>query len=267
MGLVFSAIPTAVAAEPDTLAPTKGRHSLCAVHHPSDDRIEWNCRRLRNGETLEKLFAARWTDVARFNRVDRRHVYPGREIKVPRRLDELDDFAPLPRHLPAGDPYDKLILIDLAEQYLGAYELGRLRFAFPITAGEPEHETPVGQFRITAADVAHASCLYTIERTDIPYPMRYALRFHVNREGVSYWIHGRDMPGYPASHGCVGLYDETMQRDYYGLPVDPQLDDARRLFEWVMGRVESPRFSMDMPPGPPVVVQGVAPGRTMVPTK
>ena len=29
--------------------------------------------------------------------------------------------------------------------------------------------------------------------------MNYALRFYVNREGVSYRIHGRDIPGYPAS--------------------------------------------------------------------
>jgi len=29
------------------------------------------------------------------------------------------------------------------------------------------------------------------------------LRFHVNREGISYWIHGRDIPCYPASHGCA----------------------------------------------------------------
>ena len=35
----------------------------------------------------------------------------------------------------------------------------------------------------------------------------------MNREGVSYWIHGRDMPGYPASHGCIGLYDESMQKN------------------------------------------------------
>ena len=26
--------------------------------------------------------------------------------------------------------------------------------------------------------------------------MNFALRFHVNREGMSYWIHGRDVPGY-----------------------------------------------------------------------
>jgi len=65
--------------------------------------------------------------------------------------------------------------------------------------------------------------------------MNYALRFHVNREGLSYWIHGRDMPGYPASHGCIGLYDEPMQKEQYGMPKDPELNDARKLFVWVLG--------------------------------
>ena len=91
-----------------------------------------------------------------------------------------------------------------------------------------------GAFRLTAAHLQHQSDLYTIEGTDRPYPMNYALRFHVNREGVSYWIHGRDMPGYPASHGCIGLYDEPMQKEQYGIPKEPELSDAQRLFVWVL---------------------------------
>jgi hypothetical protein len=56
---------------------------------------------------------------------------------------------------------------------------------------------------------------YTIESTPVPYPMRYALRFYVNAQGVSYWIHG------PV---CIGLADEQMQRQC-----------AKRLYEWVIG--------------------------------
>lgn len=256
--------PHTSAAAEDPTDPTEG-HTPCAIHYPSDDGIPWDCRRLQKGETLERLFGARWPEVARFNRIDRRHAYQGREIRVPRNLADLSAFAPLPGHLAVGEPYDQLILIDLDEQYLGAYEQGKLRFAFPIASGEVEHETPVGGFRITAADPAHASCLYHIERTEVLYPMRYALRFHVNREGVSYWIHGRDMPGYPASHGCVGLYDEAMQRDYYGVPDHPQLEDARQLFEWVVGRKEGTTQPMELSSGPPVIIQGVAPGRRLPP--
>ena len=91
--------------------------------------------------------------------------------------------------------------------------------------------------------------------------MNYALRFHVNREGVSYWIHGRDLPGYPASHGCIGLYDEPMQKEQYGIPREPELNDAKRLFEWVIGgEVENDRM-IALPNGPKIHIIGKAPGQ------
>ena len=42
-----------------------------------------------------------------------------------------------------------------------------------------------------------------------------------------------DLPGYLPSHGCIGLYDEAMQKEQYGTPTDPKLNDAKRLFDWV----------------------------------
>ena len=41
---------------------------------------------------METRFGERWKDVLRFNRVDRRHVYPGVSLKVPRRLEDVADF-------------------------------------------------------------------------------------------------------------------------------------------------------------------------------
>ena len=68
--------------------------------------------------------------------------------------------------------------------------------------------------------------------------MNDALRFYTDRDVVEFWIHGRDMPGYPASNGCIGRYDEAMQRSVYGFPRDSVLDEARRLFEWVVVPLE-----------------------------
>ena len=204
-----------VSAQADS--PKKHR-GICEVHYPSDARLEWGCRIIQPGESLEAIFGEYWVDVARFNRIDRRHSYSGVSIKVPRRLEDLTHFIPLPLVYPPGELDEKFILIDLSEQFLGAYEFGALRFASPIASGNGRNETPTGEFRLTAAHPQHRSSLYTIEGTDRPYPMNYALRFHVNRKGVSYWIHGRDMPGYPVSHGCIGLYDESMQKEQFGLP-------------------------------------------------
>lgn len=207
----------------------------CAVVHPSDSSVEWDCLLLKKGESLESLFGEDWRDVARFNRIDRRRIGAYALIKVPKKLSEIKDFSPMPRSYPQVADIPKFILIDLSEQFLGAYEYGRLAFSSPVTTGEAGRETPKGWFRISAFSRHHRSSRYNIENTEVPYPMNYALRFHVNRAGISYWMHGRDLPGYPASHGCIGLYDELMQRRYYNNPRDPVLDDARRLFEWAIG--------------------------------
>lgn len=234
--------------------------SPCAIRHPSDSKVEWECRRLQKGETLENLFGKRWVDVARFNRIDRRHASPGIAIKVPKHLEDITDFTPMPFEYSPAKPEAKLLLLDLSEQFLGAYEFGRLVFSAPITSGRRGNETPTGEFRISAADPRRQSTLYTIENTDIPYPMNHALRFHIDQEGVGFWIHGRDLPGAPVSHGCVGLYDEAMQKHYYGVPQNPILEDAKKLYEWVIAPLPDEGKFLVLQDGPKVLIVGKAPG-------
>jgi len=244
--------------------PAFSAHSAspCNIAYPSDAQLEWHCETLRKDDTLEKRFGPQWADVARFNRIDRRHAYPGVRIKVPAQLEQLAGFSPLPPELPEATTDAQLILVDLAEQFLGAYAFGRLEFALPITSGRadtPGLETPNGDLRITALHRARASSLYSIEGTDTPYPMNYALRFFVTRHGVQYWIHGRDLPGYPISHGCIGLYDEAMQHEYYGVPADPQLADAKRLYLWALGPRADDGKVQFISDGPRVLIRGHAP--------
>lgn len=233
--------------------------SPCAIAYPSDSAVRWDCRRLRPGETLERAFGERWKDVARFNRIDRRHASSGAALKIPTRLEDVKDFTPLPLRYPSADTDAQFILVDLSEQFLGAYEYGRLVFSAPAATGEQGNETPTGDFRVTAANRRHRSSLFTIEGTDIPYPMNYALMFYTNIEGINYWIHGRDIPGYPASHGCIGLYDEEMQQTYYGAPSTPVLDDARILYRWVMGPRADHESAQAVMAGPRLLIVGRAP--------
>lgn len=207
--------------------------SFCKTY-PGDKAIEWECRRMGKGETLEKLFGERWQDVARFNRIDRRHAHAGAYLRFPKRLDEIRGYTPLPRYLGPAEGEEKFILVDISKQFLGAYERGRLVFSTPIASGKKTNKTPEGKFRVSAFNSKHKSSVYFIKDSDKPYPMNYGLRFHIDGNGVSYWFHGRDLPGYPASHGCVGLYDEEMQKAVYGSPRKPRLMDAKRLFEWVL---------------------------------
>jgi lipoprotein-anchoring transpeptidase ErfK/SrfK len=234
--------------------------SLCPFHYPSDDRIPWECRTIKKNETPQKLFGKYWQDVLRFNRVDRRHFVAGKSIKVPKRLEEIAGFTPLPKSYPAAAETAKFILVDQSEMFIGAYAYGKLVFSTPAAVGVEGHRVPNGEFRIDAVDRKHESDVYAVEGTDQPYPMHYALRYAVDKlNWISFWIHGRDVPGHPASHGCIGLYDEEMQKQYGGNPHDPILNDARRLFLWVVGsRDDSGKFRK-IGNGPRVLIVGNPP--------
>ncbi|WP_439645349.1 hypothetical protein [Geotalea toluenoxydans] len=52
------------------------REDLTKIHYPSLDKIPWRGRFIRPQDTLESLYGNDWPTVARFNRIDRRHVYP-----------------------------------------------------------------------------------------------------------------------------------------------------------------------------------------------
>lgn len=245
--------------------------SLCGVHYPSDAGIESTCLLLKSQDTPSGLFGKQWQDVLRFNRMDRRHFHGGISIKVPKRLEQIANFSPLPQSYPDAASEAKFILVDQAEMFLGAYEHGKLAFSFPAAVGIKGHRVPNGAFKVDASDEHHASNVYTMEEIGRPYPMHYGLRFYVDKKTTgwdSYWIHGRDLPGYPASHGCIGLYDEQMQYDYYSAydrkvnkanyhPLEkPFLDAAKRLYLWVAAAGDGSGKFQKIKNGPRVLIVG-----------
>jgi len=248
--------------------------SLCDVHYPSDARIEWECRKLKWQDTPEGLFGKDWLLVLRFNRMDRRHFLGGISIKVPKHMDAIRNFSPLPATYPDAAKEAKFILVDQSEMFLGAYEYGKLAFSFPVAVGIKGHRVPNGEFRVDAVDRHHKSNLYTVEEIGRPYPMHYALRFFVDKNletTPSYFIHGRDVPGYPASHGCIGLYDEEMQKEYYSAYdrkvnkhyyhelKPPFLKAAKRLYLWVVGSRHDSGMFHKIDYGPRVRIIGEPP--------
>jgi L,D-transpeptidase catalytic domain len=227
--------------------------------YPSAAHAPWTCRTLAAGESLESVYGAQWTDLARFNRIDRRHARPGVGLRHPDRLEDVLGFCPLPAVRPDNSDEARLLVVDRAEQFLAAYEWGQRVLCLPVATGRLGFETPAGAFRLTAADRNHRSSRYPIAGTRIPYPMRFGLRFLTTRSGSSFWLHGRDLPGAPASHGCIGLADEEMQRRYYGLPLEPILDDARQLFAWAIGSEADTGRQFTLPSGPRMLVVGDTP--------
>ncbi|MHB8771144.1 MAG: L,D-transpeptidase [Syntrophales bacterium] len=222
-------------AEPAASPQDRAREDLSRFAYPSQAGVKWTAHFVRPQDSLERLFGDDWVFVARFNRIDRRHVYPGMTIKVPEKMEDIRGYTPLPIFYERAQNHAKYIFLNVTEQWIGAYEYGRLVFSMPAATGKEGHLAPTGTFRAEAYHRRHTSSLYKTARGDAQYPMDYAIRFHFDKQGASYWIHARDLPGRPASHGCIGVFDEAMQNRVYGVPDKPILEDAKKLYAWTIG--------------------------------
>jgi len=240
----------------------KAIEDLSRVEYPSLKDVRWHPHFIQPNQTLESLFGTDWVWVARFNRLDRRHAYPGMTIKVPDRMEDIRGYCPLPKEYDPARGHRKYILVDITEQWLGAYENGRLVFSAPAATGKAGTETPTGTFRIDARHLTHTSSLYKTANDEEQYPMDNALRFYIGPDNVSYWLHARDLPGRPASHGCIGLFDEEMQNRVFGTPAVPALLDSQKLYEWAAGEEEYDEDYGELDEledGPTVEVRGTLP--------
>jgi L,D-transpeptidase catalytic domain len=88
-----------------------------------------------------------------------------------------------------------VLIISLPDQTLSAYRNG-VRIAYSsISSGTRRRRTPAGVFTILEKEVTHFSNKY--HHAPMPHMQR------LTWEGVA--LHGGDLPGYPASHGCIRL--------------------------------------------------------------
>ncbi|GAM09953.1 hypothetical protein OR1_02238 [Geobacter sp. OR-1] len=236
-GWIILSGPSAIS-DPAANPEDPAKEDLTRVAYPSIAGIKWRPQFIRPQDTPDLLFGKDWPLVARFNRIDRRHLYPGMTIKVPEKMDDIRNYTPLPREYEPARRHEKYIVVNITEQWIGAYEYGKLVFSMPAATGKKGTETPTGIFRIDARHRNHTSSLYQTDDNSAQYPMDNAMRFYIGKDNVSYWIHARDLPGKPASHGCVGLFDESMQKRMYGIPEIPVLLDSKKLYDWAVGENE-----------------------------
>ncbi len=233
--LAFSSFDPKSTSEPAASPEDKAKEDLSRYEYASMKDIRWHSHFIRPQDSLERLFGKNWIAAARFNRIDRRHVYPGMTINLAENIEDILDYTPMPAQYEKAKALPKYILLDITEQWIGAYEYGKLVFSMPAATGVEGHLTPTGMFNVNAYHKNHASSLYKTAKKTQQYPMDYALLFHIDKENSLYWIHARDLPGRPASHGCVGLFDENMQLRTYGVPEKPVLADAKKLYAWTIG--------------------------------
>jgi hypothetical protein len=102
------------------------------------------------------------------------------------------EFNWFPERSPNGP---MLIIVSIPDQLLHVYRNGIRVAASTCSTGKPGHRTPTGVFTILQKDKHHRSSTYN----NAPMPNMNRLTW----DGVA--LHAGNLPGYPASHGCVRL--------------------------------------------------------------
>jgi hypothetical protein len=88
-----------------------------------------------------------------------------------------------------------VVLVSIPKQWVVVYRGGVRIAASSCSTGKPGHTTPSGVFVILQKDQHHHSSTYN--NAPMPYMER------LTWQGVA--LHAGNLPGYPASHGCVRL--------------------------------------------------------------
>ena len=98
-----------------------------------------------------------------------------------------------------------LLVVNLTTQRLVLYRNGLPIAISTVSSGQPGHATPTGVFTILQRQIDHHSNIYN--NAPMPYMQR------LTWQGVA--LHGGNLPGYPASHGCIRL-PQAFARLLYG---------------------------------------------------
>lgn len=88
-----------------------------------------------------------------------------------------------------------LLIVNLKTQHAVLYRNGVPIGASTVSTGRPGHKTPTGVFTILEKQVEHYSSKY--DSAPMPYMQR------LTWYGVA--LHAGNLPGYPASHGCIRM--------------------------------------------------------------
>lgn len=102
------------------------------------------------------------------------------------------EFVWEPERAPAGPV---LLVVSKPEQIAYVYRNGIRIARSTVSTGKPGHDTPTGIFTILEKEKKHTSTIY--KGASMPFMER------LTWTGIA--MHAGNLPGYPASHGCVRL--------------------------------------------------------------
>lgn len=114
----------------------------------------------------------------------------------------VDNKYPIPET--SGGPL--LLVVSIPDQKVTVYDGTKEVITAPISSGMRGHDTPTGIFSILEKNRYHYSNLYG------GAPMPFMQR--ITNSGVA--LHAGNLPGYPASHGCIRL-PYSFARNLFGV--------------------------------------------------
>ena len=126
---------------------------------------------------------------------------------------EGNEVAPFPDEFKAGDYIwhpeispagPVVVVISVPDQQLYVFRNGVRIGRSTVSTGKKGHATPTGVFTILQRKVDHESSIY--KGAKMPHMQR------LTWDGIA--IHAGNLPGYPASHGCVRLPVEFAEKLY-----------------------------------------------------
>ncbi|MBZ0211029.1 MAG: L,D-transpeptidase family protein [Hyphomicrobium sp.] len=126
-----------------------------------------------------------------------------RRRAAPRYIEPTDEKPATALPKPSGP---LVLVVSLSKQTVTVYDDGKQIAKSPISSGMSGHPTPTGIFSILEKNRYHYSNLYG------GAPMPFMQR--VTNSGVA--MHAGDLPGYPASHGCIRL-PYSFARNLFGI--------------------------------------------------
>lgn len=141
----------------------------------------------------------------------------------------------------SGSPI--MAVVSIRDQRVTVYDAAGGTMSSRVSSGRTDYETPVGVYSVLQKEEEHFSNIY--DDASMPFMQR------ITWSGIA--LHSGQLPGYPASHGCVRMPDGFAQRLFpltnVGMRVVIAYDDA------APAPISHPLL---MKPTPPQVLQAAA---------
>lgn len=147
---------------------------------------------------IAELFGDNLTLVLNINRIDTAHIRKGSVLMVPDDFSDPTIFAPFPEVLPSAYIVPKLMVVSQKVQAFGVYEYGTLVRWGPVSTGKASTPTPSKLYFTNWKGISVTSTV------DDAWVMPWYFNLE-NKLGVS--MHQYELPGYPASHACIRLFE------------------------------------------------------------